>query len=140
MNRIDPERGSERRREIDRAKSVRIARVEEPTIRICMDDCSVELGGVFWGLTKKTVGVDKVTALWKLHDDSTLFEVREPGCEDRGWAMHHLREDGLHSLGGVLEMGKDGQRATVVQRRMDGEDYACLSPPFGAGKEVDLRM
>lgn len=114
MNRKEPKRGSARRREIDRAKSVCIIPVEEPSIRICMDDCSVELGGVYWGLTKKTVGVDKVTALWKLHDGSTLFEVREPGCEERGWAMHHLREDGLHSLGGVLDMEKDGQRTTVM--------------------------
>lgn len=107
-------KGSERRRAIDRAKKIGIKPVDQPTIRICIDDCSVEQGNVYWGLTKKTVGVDKVTALWKLHDGSTVFEVREPGAEKTGWAMHHLREDGLYTLGGVLEMEKDGQRAVVT--------------------------
>jgi len=114
MNKKDSSKGSERRRAIDRAKTVRITTVEQPAMRICMDDCGVEQGSVYWGLTKKTVGVDKVTALWRLHDGSTVFQVREPGAERLGWSMHHLREDGLYTLGGVLQMEKDGQRALVT--------------------------
>ena len=107
-------RASDTRRAIDRAKIIQVAPAEEALIRICMDDCGVQQGRVYWGLTKKTVGVDKVAAVWKLQDGSTVFEVREPGCESIGWAIHHLREDGLYTLGGVVEIEKEGQRALVT--------------------------
>ena len=106
-----PSSESERRRSIDLAKVVRVEPMEEASIRIDLEDCMIQRGSVYWGLTRKTIGVDEVTYLWRLHDGSVIFEVRDPGYGGKGWTMHHLREDGLFTLGGAVEITKGGQKA-----------------------------
>lgn len=135
MIKNNPCKESEERRSIDRTKIVQIEPVEKATITICMDDCMIQQGSVYWGLTKKTIGVDKVTSLWMLQDGSIVFEVRDPGREDLGWAIHHLKEDGLYTLGGAVEIKKEGQKALESFNEAWMGKTLCVYPlPLEIGK------
>lgn len=102
------------KREVKRsAKKVEIMPVEKPNLTIGKKDCELELGEVYWGVTCKTIGFDKVCALWPLSDGSIMYEIREPGYEKDGYAILHLKDDGLYTIEAVFEQDEGGEKTTI---------------------------
>jgi len=46
-------------------KKVEIMPIDKPNLSIRKRDCELELGEIYWGVTCKTVGYDKVCGVWQ---------------------------------------------------------------------------
>jgi len=102
------------KREVKRpVKKVEIMPVGKHNLTIEKGDCELKMEGVYWGVTCKTVGYDKVCAVWPLSDGSIMYEMREPGYEKDGYALLHLKDDGLYTIEVVYDQDEGGEKATI---------------------------
>jgi len=117
-------------------KKVEIFPVEKSDLTINREDCKLELGEVYWGVTTKTIGVDKVYAVWSLSDGSIMYEIKDPGYEQEGYSILRLTDDGLYIVENVFEARKEGGKA--VTRFMCGEGKApTLLLPLKVGRKIE---
>jgi hypothetical protein len=48
-----------------------------------------------------------------LSDGSTMYEVREPGYEKDGYALLHLKDEGLYTIETFFEQDEDGEKTAM---------------------------
>ena len=115
-------------------KKVEIVPVERPDLAIEKEDCRLELGRVYWGVTLKTMGVDKVTAVWPLSDGSVMYEVRDPGYEHEGYGILHLTDKGLYVIETVFQMERGGEKTTIW---FGDRETPILPLPLSVGRRIE---
>lgn len=119
-------------------KKVKIVQVDKPSLIISREDCELNLGQIYWGVSLRTVGSDKVCAVWPLSDGSIMYEMRDPREENGGSAMLHLTDEGLFALEDIFEYVKGGERTTL--RFVTGGTKSLILPlPLAVGKKVEYR-
>lgn len=117
-------------------KKVKIVPVENPDLTIEKEGCKLELGEVYWGVTLKTVGVEKVTAMWPLSDGSIMYETRDPGYEHEGYNVLHLTENGLYVIETLFE-AKKGEEKAILRFGLGERKTPIVPLPLEAGRKIE---